>query len=293
LREKRRSFFHRIAAPTDADIAQLLEAIIEAVELCLVKRGLLEDDVNHEIPEELASLEAASRASVSQRIAFGERRGQRVRRLGFQKEGEVPFFNGPQCVALAGFSLHAARQIRSEDRRGLAQLIGYMARPPLAEKRLERTDEGDIIFKLKSSRSDGTTGIKLSPSEFIEKLLALIPPRFCPMIRYSGVFAPNFKRRDAIILCPGKRKRKVLLNSACKAEKNQKRKVSEGCWARLLKRVFAVDVAHCPRCGHELEIIAAVFDGASIARYLKHSGMPTAPPRIAGVRMRVLCEEWI
>jgi hypothetical protein len=28
-------------------------------------------------------------------------------------------------------------------------------------------------------------------------------------VRYGGVFAPNFKRRDEVILVPGRRKRKV------------------------------------------------------------------------------------
>lgn len=79
----------------------------------------------------------------------------------------------------------------------------------------------------------------------IEKLIALIPPRYSPLLRYGGVFAPNFKRRDEIILCPGKRKRKVTL-SALDAENSAKTKVGTGNWARLLKRVFAIDVSHCP-----------------------------------------------
>jgi len=29
-----------------------------------------------------------------------------------------------------------------------------------------------------------------------------------------------------------------------------------------------------------------------IARYLKHTGMPAAPPSRAGVKMRVVCYEW-
>jgi hypothetical protein len=282
-------FFHKIPEPHDGAIAELLESLIEAVELCLGKRGLLEDDLSAEIAEDLLSIEAASLASVTQRIAFGERRGQRVRRLGFLR-AEILEFKGPQCVALSGFSLHAARTVCREDRQSLHQLIGYMARPPIAEERLERTDSGDIVYKLKNSWSDGTTGIRLSPSEMIEKLIALIPPRSSPLLRYGGVFAPNFKS-DEIILCPGTRKRKVLLGVAG-IEKSQKQKVGSGSWARLLKRVFAIDVSRCPRCGTELEIIAAVLDPVQIVRYLRHVGMPAAPPARAGVKMKVLCEEW-
>jgi rRNA maturation endonuclease Nob1 len=30
-------------------------------------------------------------------------------------------------------------------------------------------------------------------------------------------------------------------------------------WARLLKRVFELDLKHCPNCGGELKIIATVL----------------------------------
>lgn len=115
-----------------------------------------------------------------------------------------------------------------DDRRGLSQLINYMARPPTAEERLERNDAGEIGYRLKQPWSDGTAGIKLSPSELIEKLIALIPPRSSPMVRYGGVFAPNFKRRDEIILRPGMRKRKVSLGSANCGGKSKKTKVGAG-----------------------------------------------------------------
>ncbi|EFX60283.1 hypothetical protein DAPPUDRAFT_124714, partial [Daphnia pulex] len=77
----------------------------------------------------------------------------------------------------------------------------------------------------------------------------------------------NFKRRDEIILCPGTRKRKVSLGVAG-VEKSQKQKVGSGSWARLLKRFFAIDVSRCPRCGTELEIIAAVLDLRAGAKLL-------------------------
>jgi hypothetical protein len=51
-------------------------------------------------------------------------------------------------------------------------------------------------------------------------------------------------------------------------------------------------VSRCPHCGSDLEIIAAVLDPKQIARYLKHTGMPAAPPARAGVKMRVANDEW-
>ena len=51
-------------------------------------------------------------------------------------------------------------------------------------------------------------------------------------------------------------------------------------WARLLKRVFDIDFDHCPHCGGEFRIIAAIEGPAVIARILTHLGLPArAPPR--------------
>jgi hypothetical protein len=51
-------------------------------------------------------------------------------------------------------------------------------------------------------------------------------------------------------------------------------------WARLLRRVFDIDLEHCPQCGGELRVIAAIEEPAVIVRILTHLGLPArAPPR--------------
>ena len=51
-------------------------------------------------------------------------------------------------------------------------------------------------------------------------------------------------------------------------------------WAYLLKRVFDIDIEHCPNCGGPLKIIAAIVDPALIAKILTHLHLPVrAPPR--------------
>ena len=52
-------------------------------------------------------------------------------------------------------------------------------------------------------------------------------------------------------------------------------------WARLLKRVFDIDMQHCPNCGAgELKIIAAILERPVIEKILTHLGLdPQPPPR--------------
>jgi hypothetical protein len=48
--------------------------------------------------------------------------------------------------------------------------------------------------------------------------------------------------------------------------------------ARLLKRVFDIDMEHCPNCGGgELKIIAAILERPVIARILTHLGLDPQP----------------
>ena len=57
-------------------------------------------------------------------------------------------------------------------------------------------------------------------------------------------------------------------------------------WARLLKRVFDIDVKHCPNCGGDLKIIAAIEDPPVIVKILTHLGLSTrAPPRAPARRV--------
>ena len=51
-------------------------------------------------------------------------------------------------------------------------------------------------------------------------------------------------------------------------------------WAKLLKRVFEIDMEHCPNCGGELKIIAAILEQPVMEKILTHLGLQArAPPR--------------
>jgi len=52
-------------------------------------------------------------------------------------------------------------------------------------------------------------------------------------------------------------------------------------WARLLKRVFDIDIEQCFQCGGTLKIIAAIVDPTVIAKILTHLGLSARHLRYA------------
>ena len=60
-------------------------------------------------------------------------------------------------------------------------------------ERLEQDANGDLIYAFNRPWSDGTTGIKLSPLELLEKISALVPLPRAHLVRYGGCLAPYSK----------------------------------------------------------------------------------------------------
>ena len=59
-------------------------------------------------------------------------------------------------------------------------------------------------------------------------------------------------------------------------------------WARLLKRFFEIDLEHCPSCGGELKIIAAILEQLVIEKILTNLGLQAgAPPRAPARRLQL------
>ena len=164
--------------PTDADIAAVITKSSHRVIRKLRQLGYLEvgldaavatgyDPLRDDAPE----LARTMAASVQQRLAFGERTGQQVRRIGsgFGAEGEAPRLTGPRCASVQGFSLHANTQVPAHRRDQLERLIRYTARGAVSLERLAQDANGDLVSTFTHPWSDGTTGIRLSPVELLEK----------------------------------------------------------------------------------------------------------------------------
>lgn len=104
---------------------------------------------------------------------------------------------------VGGVNVHAGPAIDGRDRRRLERLCRYIARPPLAQERLELAPDGRrLIVRFKRAWRDGTHAVILDPLDFIARVVALIPPLRFNMLRYHGVLAARAKHRQEVV--PGR-----------------------------------------------------------------------------------------
>ncbi len=273
--------------PSEADVADVLQKISHRVIRKLRQLGYLEAGGDATVAtgydplvEDAPALARTLAASVQQRMAFGERAGQHVRRIGsgFGHEGEHPALTGPRCARVHGFSLHANTAIPAHRRDQLERLMRYTGRGAVALERLEQDTHGDLLYPFTHPWSDGTTGIRLSPLELLEKLAALVPLPRVHLVRYAGCLAPHSTLRAAII--PTRRQQGVDGEETTTG-------TPYWSWARLLGRVFGLDMRTCPFCRRgTLRIIAVITQEAVITRILRHLQLASVPPPIAPARAR-------
>jgi hypothetical protein len=157
---------------------------------------------------------------------------------------------------------------RADQRKELEQLCRYITRPAIANERLKRNRAGQVVLQLKSPYKDATTHSVMEPLEFMERLAALVPRPRLHLIpfdrlragRFHGVLAPNAKLRSKIVPAPPERATETSSEDA-----HAQGEIPRMSWARLLKRVFDIDVEHCPNCGSASKIIAAPSAGSGQA----------------------------
>ena len=283
-------------APSAEEIKAVLATIQKRVVRHLKKKGYIKDspDGGELTASEEVSPDDADQnlildlqgASIQNKIAMGERQGQPVRKIGsFGEPGELPFIAGHMSASLGGFSLHAAVCMRADQRLELEKLCRYLARPPIAEGRLERSEAGEVIYRFKKKWSDGTRAVVFSPLEFMEKLVALIPPPRIHLARFHGVLAPNANWRSLVVPStvanPDGLDESGTQGPEAVPPSTRKKRLS---WAELLKRVFQIDLTECPDCGGEVKLIAVIMERKVVCKILDHLGLPSEPPRVTPAR---------
>jgi hypothetical protein len=133
----------------------------------------------------------------------------------------------------------------------------YIRRPAIANERLSRNAKGQAVLHL---------------------------------IRFHWVLAPNARLRAQVV--PQGRDWDAGSAQAGQCETREAPQRSDRMsWARLLKRVFDIDIERCPNCEGELRIIAAIEEPGVIGRILTHLGYPRETSKLPGSALSGTVEE--
>ena len=281
--------FRNLLGISNDEVEETIAAIATKVIKYLQKQGYLDQDgeiVANPLMDDLfqdnEAMLLATTNSIAGKIAFGPNAGNSVTKIGsgFGYMEEIPFAKGDRCYSVNGFTLHAKTAVNSQSRDKLEKLISYISRGPIATERVTLTPDGQhILLQLKRPYDDGTTHLKFTPGEFIEKLVAIVPPPKTHLVRWSGCFASNSPIRSQIVLRP-------TVKKGFQFDEENPEKPKRVGWNEVLKHVFKIDVLVCTECGGTLKAVAAVRDPDQIARYLKHVGLGSDPPKLAVAKLQ-------
>src|SRR5207247_10508911 len=98
-----------------------------------------------------------------------------------------------------GVNVHAKVAVDGRDRERLERVCRYLARPPIAQERLELRADRRVTYTMKKPWRDGTRAIVLSPMDLVARLCAMVPPPGFHMIRFHGVLAAHAVARAELL----------------------------------------------------------------------------------------------
>ena len=137
--------------------------------------------------------------------------------------------------------------------------------------------------------------VELDVLEAVHAIVQHVPPKRMHLVRYYGACANRRRRdlRDARARLAGDVPEGALPgaelasdgdapfgasdaveahagSTASSAAPGSAEACRRQAWARLLRKVFDVEPLVCPRCGHEMKIVAWIQDHAVVDRILRH-----------------------
>ena len=196
-----------------------------------------------------------------------------------------------------GFSVLAGERLAAQDSAGRERLLRYCARPMFAADRLVWAGDGaQVRYRLPwSALQEHRVGqqrpieLRLSASEFLDRIALLIPPPRKHRHHYFGVLAPNSPWREVVTAQAGRKLaagRKPPRPKAADADSGapQSGHPARYLWAQLLARIYGVFALKCSGCGGRVRLIGSITEPATVGQILAHVGEPTSAPAIAPAR---------
>lgn len=173
----------------------------------------------------------------------------------------------------SGFSLDAGEApIAADDAVGRRRLAEYLLRAPFSlEKITYNSATGSVLYRSDRHWRTKRNFEVFSAASFIAALLAQIPPKGVPLVRYYGWYSNRSRglRQQRVTAAAG------LLPNALPPPPSRRRTA----WRELIKQVWGADPLQCPLCSGLLRPIAVVETAADIRAMLAPLGLTRSHDR--------------
>ncbi|MBI5525310.1 MAG: transposase, partial [Deltaproteobacteria bacterium] len=211
---------------------------------------------------------------------------QKVPLTGEHAAGSAKPGQKPLCGKVDGFTLHAARVVKANDREGLERLCRYGLRAPFALDRFSVDPDGNVRYRLPRPwpTPAGKTELLFEPQALLRRLAALTPAPYFNLVRYHGAFANRSRFRPLLPPPPkpvstAKCHPRAVPGSTCEQREQcisggpseavvdaRSMRGNDGIrprrlgWAQLLRRVLDIDALTCAKCAVPMTVIAFLSD---------------------------------
>lgn len=167
----------------------------------------------------------------------------------------------------SGFTLDAGEApLAADDLAGRTHLAEYLIRSPFSlEKITYEPATGHILYRSEKHWRTKRNFEVFSAHQFIEALIAQLPLKGVPMLRYYGHYSNKSRgmRRAA--------QRKYKATSATALSPAPRR--PRICWQQLIMKVWGADPLECPLCQGRLRLIEVIEEEKDIAQVLSPLGL--------------------
>ena len=193
-----------------------------------------------------------------------------------------------------GFSID--NSVRVTDARTQESLAQYISRPPLSLKKIRYEPfKARVLFHTTYSDYFKENMHLFDALDFLAELTQHVPPRRIQLIRRYGLYASRTKgcwnRMPHIASRAPEGWRASHPSRLCGVDGPGFEPLDDGeevgvdarkrAWARLLAKVYEIDPLVCPKCGHEMKVVAIIQDPAEIRDILAHLVRSAARRRVS------------
>lgn len=196
----------------------------------------------------------------------------------------------------SGFSIDNSVQILTDKTR--VNLSEYISRAPVSLKKLHYEPfKGRVLFHTHYNKYFGENIHMFNGCGFLAELTQHIPPKGVQYIRRYGLYASRTRGKWAdhpeIVKYAPERWKINQLEKFSKedfpedeTECNISTKACRKAWARMLAKIYEINLYTCPKCGSEMKVIAVIQDTSEIKKILRHlKKVDRAPPGVAWDRI--------